>query len=58
MDNTEFLGKMLAKGKITQTQHDNAVDKESKKQAAKEKYGKDKTKLTKAELQAVIEDII
>ena len=47
----EFLQKMMEKGKITQAQ----VDRVKVKDAAKERYLKDKAKMTKAEIQAVMD---
>jgi len=53
MDRAEFLGKMLAKGKITQTQ----IDKLQVKEEAIAKYKKDKAKLTKPELQELLDKL-
>ena len=57
MDRTEFLGKMLAKGKITKEQHDKAVAKLQVKADAVAKYMGKGDKLTKAELIEVIEKL-
>ncbi len=54
MTREEFLAKMLEKGKITQAQ----VDKVKTKDAAKEQYKKDKDKMTKAEIQEVLDLIV
>jgi hypothetical protein len=54
MNRQEFLEKMLAKGKITQAQ----VDKIKVKDDAKEKYKKDKAKMTKAEIQSVLDALL
>lgn len=54
MTREEFLQKMLEKGKITQEQ----VDKIKAKDAAKEQYKKDKDKMTKAEIQEVLDLIV
>lgn len=53
MTRSEFLEKMLEKGKITQSQ----VDKVKAKDTAKEKYLKDKSKMTKAEMQEVMDTL-
>jgi hypothetical protein len=50
MTRDEFLQNMLERGKVTQAQ----IDKVKAKDAAKEKYKKDKDKLTKAEMQEVL----
>jgi len=57
MDKLEFLAKMLSDGKITQEQYDTTVTAETKKQSAKDKAKTDKTKLSKAELIAIIDDL-
>lgn len=51
MTRGEFLQAMIEKGKITQVQ----VDKVKAKDAAKEKYKKDKDKMSKAEMQASLD---
>ena len=54
MTRDEFLAKMLEKGKVTQAQ----VEKVKVKDAAKEKYLKDKSKMTKAEMQEVLDTLL
>lgn len=54
MTRDEFLQKMLEKGKITQVQ----VDKVKAKSKAKSKYLKDKAKMTKAEMQEVLDALL
>ena len=54
MTRDEFLAKMLEKGKIVQAQ----VDKVKAKDAAKDKYKKDKDKMNKAEMQAVLDKLL
>ena len=54
MTRDEFLTKMLEKGKVTQAQ----VNKIKGKDVAKETYRKDKAKITKTEMQAVIDTLL
>ena len=51
MTRDDFIQKMTEKGKLTQDQ----IDKIRAKNAAKAKYKKDKDKLTKAEMQTVLD---
>ena len=54
MTREEFLDKMIEKGKVTQKQ----VDKVKAKDSAKELYKKDKAKMTKAEIQGVLDTLL
>lgn len=54
MTRDEFLIKMLEKGKVTNAQ----IDKIKSKDAAKETYRKDKSKMTKAEMQSVMDVLL
>ena len=54
MTRDEFLQRMLEKGKVTQKQ----VDKIKVKDNAKEKYKKDKVKMTKTEMQEVLDMLL
>ena len=54
MTREEFLIKMLEKGKIKQNQ----MDKINGKNSAKEKYKKDKSKMTKTEMQEVLDILV
>ena len=54
MTREEFLAKMLEKGKITQAK----IDKVAAKDKAKAKYAKDKGKMDKAEIQAVLDVLL
>ena len=54
MTRGEFLQKMLEKGKITQAR----IDKVKAKDAAKEKYTKDKAKMSKTEMQEVLDTLL
>lgn len=54
MTRDEFLTKMLEKGKVTQAQANRIKAKES----AKETYRKDKAKMTKAEMQVVMDTLL
>ena len=51
MTRDEFLAEMLERGRITQVQ----VDRVRARDAAKALYKRDKNKMTKAEMQAVID---
>jgi len=54
MTRSEFLDKMVEKGKVTKEQ----VDKVKAKDATKENYKKNKTKMTKPELQALLDELV
>ena len=54
MTRGEFLQEMAEKGKITQAQ----IDRVRAKDVAKEKYKKDKAKMTKAEMQEVLDTLL
>jgi len=54
MTREEFLQKMLEKGKVTQEQ----VNKTKAKDAAKARYLKDKAKMTKTEMQEVLDELL
>ena len=54
MTRYEFLEKMLEKGKITREQ----ADRVEAKDAAKERYLKDRVKMTKAEIQLVMDTLL
>jgi hypothetical protein len=54
MTRDEFLQKMLEKGKVTQKQ----IDKVKAKDEVKEKYKKDKAKMTKTEMQEVLDVLV
>jgi hypothetical protein len=54
MTRDEFLAQMLEKGKVTQVQ----IDKIKAKDAAKALYKKDKAKMTKADMQAILETLV
>lgn len=54
MTRDEFLTKMLEKGKVTRAQ----VNKIKGKDIAKEAYRKDKAKMTKAEVQGVLDTLL
>lgn len=54
MTRDEFLQAMIEKGKITQAQ----IDKVKAKDAAKERYKKDKDKMSKSELQVLLDELI
>lgn len=54
MTREEFLQKMVEKGKITQVQ----VDKIKAKGTAKERYKKDRAKMTKTEMQEVLDVLL
>lgn len=55
MDSIEFLKHCLEIGKITQERHDKGVAKMQKKASAKVKYKADKAKLSKAEMQTLLD---
>ena len=57
MDRAEFLNKMLINGRITQEEHDIAVVNLQVKIDAIAKYKKEKSKLTKAELQELLDKL-
>lgn len=54
MTRDKFLQAMIEKGKITQAQ----IDKVKAKDAAKERYKKDKDKMSKAEMQALLDVLL
>lgn len=54
MDRAEFLGKMLAKGKITQEQ----IDKLQAKEEAIAKYKKDKASMLKGDLIKLLDTLV
>jgi hypothetical protein len=49
---------LLKHAVITQEQYDKAVAKAEKKDAAREKYKKNKAKLTKAELMGLLDELM
>ncbi len=53
-----FLNSMVAKGKITQEEAENKLTRYEAKVAAKEKYSANKSKLTKAELQTMLDTLL
>jgi len=55
MTRMEWIAKMVAKGKVTQVQADKFIAKEKAIEEAKAKYIKDKSKLTKAEIQVLFD---
>lgn len=50
----KFLDSMVAKGKLTKEEADKKLAKHQAKAEAKVKYKADKSKLTKAEMQALL----
>jgi len=58
MNRTEFLAKMVGRKRITQEQADAIKNKEKALDDAIELYTKNKSKMTKAELAAVIDTIV
>jgi polyhydroxyalkanoate synthesis regulator phasin len=57
-DINKFLDNMVAKGKITQKEADKKKAKHTAKESVKADYKVKKDKMTKAELQAVIDTLI
>ena len=57
MDRVEFIEKMIAKGKITQKQHDTLKVKEAKIKEAKANYKSQKSKLKKADLELLLDEL-
>lgn len=53
----KFLDMMVVKGKITQEEADSKAAKYEVKIAAKEKYKANKAKLTKTELQVILDTL-
>ncbi len=53
-----FLDSMVAKGKITQEEADNKAAKYEAKIAVKENYSANKSKLTKAEMQKILDALL
>lgn len=52
-----FLTNMVAKGKITQIEADEKILKHEAKETAKAKYKAEKSKLTKADLQKLLDTL-
>jgi len=57
MDRTEFLGKMLAKGKITKEQHDTAIGKLQDRQEAIAQYKSKGATMLKGDLIKLIDKL-